>query len=64
MQDYFSLKDNIFLQTHHMYISSAHNELESTQFQVYYTTAKCPLHHYIINNFHHIHTLQRRLSVI
>jgi len=37
MQDYFSLTDNIFLETYQMFICSAHNELKSTQLQVYYT---------------------------
>lgn len=64
MQDYFSLKDNIILQTYEMSICSAHNELKSTQFQVYYTTVTCPLYHLIINNFHHFNTIQRKLSVI
>ena len=58
MQDYFSLKDKIFLQTYQMSICSTNNELKSTQFQVYYTTATCPLHHFITNNFHHFNTLQ------
>jgi hypothetical protein len=37
MQDYFSLTDNIILQIYQMSTCSAHNELKSTQFQVYYT---------------------------
>lgn len=60
----FHKKYNIILQTYQMSIYSAHNELKSTQFQVYYTTVTCPLHHIFICNFHHFNTLQREFSAI